>query len=327
LEKKRDKAVEDKGQGPRVMIVGPVDTGKSTLSKILMNYAARNQREITFVDLDVGQGSITIPGIIAAIPIDKPIPVGRQEISENAPLAYFFGTPTPGENVALYKLQIENLAKDVNKRNETNPKPKAGGLIINTCGWIENVGYELLLFAINTLKADVVVVLDQERLYSNLKKKEYTNSTINFVRLAKSGGVVTRDQIFRKKSRMLKIKEYFYGVSNDFGPQKVVLDFGKISVYRIGGGPQAPQGALPIGAESKIDPVKLTEVIPNTEFRDIVLAVSYASTLETILQSNLAGFVVVTEVNLERKKLTLLVPCSGKLPSKYFLLTNLRLLD
>jgi len=39
------------------MVVGPMDVGKSTLCKMLVNYAARQGRAPALVDLDVGQVS------------------------------------------------------------------------------------------------------------------------------------------------------------------------------------------------------------------------------------------------------------------------------
>ncbi len=42
--------------GPRVIVVGPTDAGKSTLCRLLINYAVRSGFEPTFVDLDVGEG-------------------------------------------------------------------------------------------------------------------------------------------------------------------------------------------------------------------------------------------------------------------------------
>lgn len=55
--------------------MGPTDAGKSSLSKILLGYAARTGSQPTFVDLDIGQGSITAPGSICAAPIDRPIDI------------------------------------------------------------------------------------------------------------------------------------------------------------------------------------------------------------------------------------------------------------
>ena len=42
LEQLRNQAANDPaGRGPRVLIAGPKDVGKSTLSRILVNYAVR----------------------------------------------------------------------------------------------------------------------------------------------------------------------------------------------------------------------------------------------------------------------------------------------
>lgn len=51
-------------RGPITMVVGPADVGKSTVSRILLNYAVRMGRAPIFVDLDVGQGQISVPGSI-----------------------------------------------------------------------------------------------------------------------------------------------------------------------------------------------------------------------------------------------------------------------
>ena len=53
------------------MIVGPTDHGKSTKSQILAAYAVRLDRNPLFVDLDVGQGALSIPGCLSAISLDK----------------------------------------------------------------------------------------------------------------------------------------------------------------------------------------------------------------------------------------------------------------
>lgn len=71
LEARRDVALSNRDKGPRVIIVGPVDHGKSTLSQILSAYAVRLDRTPLFIDLDIGQGSFCVPGCIYGIPLDK----------------------------------------------------------------------------------------------------------------------------------------------------------------------------------------------------------------------------------------------------------------
>lgn len=52
---------------------------------------------------------------------------------------------------------------------QVNVDVEAAGVIINTMGWIEGLGYELLVHSIEALKADVVLVVGQERLYNQLR--------------------------------------------------------------------------------------------------------------------------------------------------------------
>ena len=54
LDERRAAARTAGGQGPRCMVVGPTDVGKSSLCKILLNYAVRMGWCPTYVDLDIG---------------------------------------------------------------------------------------------------------------------------------------------------------------------------------------------------------------------------------------------------------------------------------
>lgn len=67
LEQLREKSEKENTRGPVTMIVGPTDVGKSTLCRILLNYSARmisSGRRPIYVDLDPGQGQISVPGTI-----------------------------------------------------------------------------------------------------------------------------------------------------------------------------------------------------------------------------------------------------------------------
>lgn len=175
--------------------MGPTDSGKSTLSKMLLSWAAKQGWKPTFVDLDIGQGAITIPGCIAATPIEMPIdPV--EGIPLDMPLVYFYGHTTPTyvsdlvfsvsiricqgrmvsqtvefygsytsvisdmlrcyssfqllsvvffrTNVDLYRVLVKELSQMVEKQLAGTAESQAAGLVINTMGWIEGAGYEVL---------------------------------------------------------------------------------------------------------------------------------------------------------------------------------------
>ncbi|KAK9925134.1 hypothetical protein M0R45_033471 [Rubus argutus] len=309
-------------QGPRVIVVGPSDSGKSTLSKMLLSWAAKQGWKPTFVDLDIGQGAITLPGCIAATPIEMPIdPV--EGIPLDMPLVYFYGQTTPVNNVDLYRVLVKELSQMIERQFAGSAESQAAGMVINTMGWIEGAGYELLLHAIDTFNANVVLVLGQEKLCSMLRDVLKNKSNVDVVKLQKSGGVVSRNVKFRQKSRSHRIREYFYGLANDLSPHSNIANFSDLSVFRIGGGPQAPRSALPIGAEPAADPTRVVAVNISRDLTHTVLAISYAKEPDEIISSNVAGFVFVTDINIERKTLTYLAPAAGELPGKYLIVGTL----
>lgn len=314
-------------QGPRVIVVGPTDSGKSTLSRMLLSWAAKQGWKPTFVDLDIGQGSITIPGSISATPIELPIdPV--EGVPLEMPLVYFFGHVTPSNNVELYKVLVKELALTLERQFSGNAESTAAGMVINTMGWIDGVGYELLQHSIDTFKANVVLVLGQEKLFSMLKKDVLkVNPNVDVVKLQRSGGVVSRNQKYRQKFRSLRMREYFYGLTNDLSPHANIANFSDFIIYRIGGGPQAPHSALPIGAKPVADPLRLAPVNINRDLLHVVLAVSFAAEPDQIVSSNVAGFIYVTDVDIQRKKVTYLAPSPGDLPGKFLVMGTLTWLE
>lgn len=64
---------------------------------------------------------------------------------------------------------------------------RISGVIINTCSWIKGEGYKHLLHAAKVFEVDVILVLDQERLYNELVRD--MPNFVKVVFLPKSGGV------------------------------------------------------------------------------------------------------------------------------------------
>lgn len=69
---------------------------------------------------------------------------------------------------------------------------RTSGVIINTCGWVKGGGYKQLLHAATAFEVDVILVLDQERLYNELVRD--MPSFVKVVFLPKSGGVSTQQK-------------------------------------------------------------------------------------------------------------------------------------
>lgn len=121
LEQLRETADAENKRGPVVMVVGPGDVGKSTVCRLLLNYAVRVGRRPILVDLDVGQGQIAVPGTLGALLIERPATI-EDGFSQEAPLVFTFGHKSPRTNSALYDLLVKRLAEKVGERLEVDKK-------------------------------------------------------------------------------------------------------------------------------------------------------------------------------------------------------------
>jgi len=328
LETLRRTAESDGKRGPIAMIVGPTDVGKTTLSRILINYAVRLGRCPIYVDLDVGQGSISVPGTVGAMLIERPASV-EEGFIQQAPMVYFFGQKSPQTNVPLYNLLISKLAETVHERIESNRKAKASGVVINTCGWIKGEGYGVLTHIAQAFEVDVVIVLDTERLYMQMKID--MPSFVKVLFLPKSGGVVERNNAARQESRDQRLREYFYGRPPAFTlhPHSFQVKFSEAKIYKIGA-PPIPQSCLPLGMKGEETRTKLVAVTPTSnQLLHHILAVSFATDEQSdeVVRTNVAGYVCVTEVDIEKGKMTILSPQPGPLPKTLLILSDIIFMD
>jgi polyribonucleotide 5'-hydroxyl-kinase len=349
LEARRDAAAAAGGgaQGPRVLVCGSTDSGKSTLCRMLCAYACRVGRAPTLVDLDLGQGEVSIPGSLAATPLDKLCLSVEENFTHTSAMAFYLGHLSPAEHAPVYRNYVERLAGEVNRRQGLTGAGPAGaagaaarssGLVINTMGWVEGEGYRLLLDAIRAFSADVVVVLGHDKTFANLRADLAREGggggggapapAVELIRLARSGGAVERSRDARKGARAARVKQYFYGPERGGGappllsPELITVGFDDVTVLRVGGA-ASDAGLVPIGKASALDPLR-TATAPMTPaaLMNQVLAVTFAGAENRVPHTHVAGFVVVRAVNVAARTLTLLAPCAGALPGKFLLLGN-----
>jgi polyribonucleotide 5'-hydroxyl-kinase len=94
----------------------------------------------------------------------------------------------------------------------------------------------------------------------------------------------------------------------------------------------APDSALPIGAQRRVDETELLSIDIGDVLLHCILAVSNAELPYNATKAdeaclpiiNLAGFVYVSEVDERKKRIKLLCPNPGKLPKRYLWLGSLR---
>lgn len=320
LEDYRAKSELRKTLGPITLITGPTDVGKSTLTRTLLNYAARSGRKPLYFDLDVGQSNISIPGTLGVLPIDGPEDVVNG-FNGNKASVYYFGYNSPGPNIALYFLFIKKLGETLrcrmmNPDNSINPS----GAIIDTCGWVEGRGYESIIVAARSFEVSLLIVLSDKHLYSRLKQDLPSNIEIQFLR--KLEGVVERSKPVRKSRRDKMLREYFYGTPpQSFVTYPIKLKFSDVQVVDV------------TSLTSRISLDRLDEVhryvsvspVPiSTGLFNQVLAVSNADDVKDAMLASVLGFICIVDVDMESGVLTALSPQPSLLQKRIFVMGDIQ---
>lgn len=147
LETMRQDAKAAGREGPRVLILGPDDAGKTSLTKILTGYATKMDRQPLVANLDPSEGMLSVPGSLTATAFRSMIDVeqgwgsspmsGPSPVPVKLPLVYFYGLPSPLDGDGnLYKSIISRLALAVSGRMADEEDAKEAGVIIDTPGAI-----------------------------------------------------------------------------------------------------------------------------------------------------------------------------------------------
>jgi polynucleotide 5'-hydroxyl-kinase GRC3/NOL9 len=135
-----------------VLVVGTVDSGKTSFCTFLINKLASEKRRVAVLDGDLGQSDVGPPCTVAYTFVTRPL---TDLFSLEAKNAFFVGltSPTP----AIYKV-VEGLASLRSEILTQNPDV----VIINTDGWVEGeeaVNYKIQL--IENLNPDIVFCIKQ----------------------------------------------------------------------------------------------------------------------------------------------------------------------
>ncbi|KAI0705931.1 Pre-mRNA cleavage complex II protein Clp1-domain-containing protein [Cytidiella melzeri] len=218
---------------PRVLILGPDHSGKTTLTKILLNYATRAAQDWCpmLVNVDPSEGGATLPGTISATAIPAPLQtstpahtLGRAattaptHMSSNSlsPLAYWYGHSEVKRNPLLLERLIRNLGGNVWDRLEDDTLGRASGIIIDTpSSFAANTGgnadhrQSLIKACIDAFRINVILVVGHEKLNAEMQRT-YAKQ-ISVVKVPKSGGVVELDALYRSRVHNYQMHSYFYG--------------------------------------------------------------------------------------------------------------------
>lgn len=156
IEQIRDQAALGHTDGPRVLLLGPENAGKTSLAKLLTAYAIRSGRQPLTVNLDTKEGMLSVPGSLTATSFSSIIDIeqgwgssptsGPTQVPVKLPLVYFYGMANPEDGAQVFKPLVTRLALSVTSRLVDDAKAKKAGCVIDTPGIISQGkgGYDII---------------------------------------------------------------------------------------------------------------------------------------------------------------------------------------
>jgi polynucleotide 5'-hydroxyl-kinase GRC3/NOL9 len=217
-------------RGGSVLILGPVDAGKSTLVTFLANLSLKEGVSSYVLDLDVGQADLTPPGCIAYARFTRHIFDLRDLLYERF---YFLGVTSP------YGFENQ-LISETSKLMDQIPSDNAK--LVNTDGFVEDEGLAYKLQLTANLQPSAVICIGADRLADELTKLDF-----NVMRLEPPPlpGKSASDRARRRIQMYRRFLRRRYVVSRKFGAFKYWLLGHPATASRING------DSITLGIESK----------------------------------------------------------------------------
>ena len=200
-------------RGSCIVVVGPVESGKSSFSALIINKALAKGYSPAVIDADVGQEDIAPPGFIAMSYPSKPI-LWLRELNPIAIKLIGFITPT----LAIHRL-LSGISTLISKAKEAGKEP----IIIDTDGWVQ--GYsalEVKAEIARIAKATDIVVLDTT--LGSKFKNIFRNSKIYVHNVKRPQIVRTRSREDRRYLRSQNYQRFFSST------RRIELDLNSITV-------------------------------------------------------------------------------------------------
>ncbi|PBJ80853.1 pre-mRNA cleavage complex II Clp1 protein [Trypanosoma cruzi cruzi] len=292
----------DKGpRGPRVLVVGNQNTGKSSLCRALANLATSDKKYgVALVDTDVGQQGIACPGSIATAFIEEYIPVD-DGFNAMMPLIFFFGDKTVTASSRKRYLDLcAFTSQAIASVCMSRPQYAIGGVIVNTMGWTTGIGRDILFELISIFSITHVVVCGSDEELAEELRRAAIGHGITPLRYPKQPRLFHRGRSQLCESRTEQLLTYFKGtIRTPLSPYRGVA-FVK-DVYFL--------NAL------TLEVLSWQEVAPLS-----VAAVSWSDSLESVDEANIAGFIVLLEIG--KRFFSFLSPASGNLPKPFLLVSS-----
>ncbi|KAK3294466.1 Pre-mRNA cleavage complex II protein Clp1-domain-containing protein [Chaetomium fimeti] len=316
--------------GPRVMICGERDSGKTTVARTLAALATRAGGQPLVGSVDPREGMLALPGTISAAVFGTVMDVedpaagfgvsgtpssGPSAVPVKLPMVYYVGRERVDEDVPLWRDLVGKLGSSARAKFAADEVVREAGLLLDTpAASVAKGDLDILMHAAHEFAVNIVVVIGSVELHAELQRRFENERTLHgevvtLIFLDKSDGVAERDKDFMKFTREAAIKEYFFGdAKRTLSPFTQSVGFDDVAVFRT------PEGS---GFYDNKPALERADI--SAEMSHWTLAVMNASVNdppEIIRQAPVMGFVAIADVDEDRRRLKVLSPVSGRLGNR-----------
>ncbi len=200
----------------KVLVLGGVDSGKSTLISFLVYRFLKERIGIGFLDLDIGQSTIGLPMTLNSL-----IASDEDELQVKLERGYpdlweFVPSDSPRGVVQLFSLGMMNILSLTLRRLESRAMRQPYLMVVDTTGYVStSEALYLKLMKIRAIRPDAIILIDKpdssdnERRYLDLIFNYSERLKIYRFRIPRSPYVEPRDRLRRRAYRAGKFKYFF----------------------------------------------------------------------------------------------------------------------
>ncbi|NPB02558.1 MAG: hypothetical protein GXO28_06600 [Methanopyri archaeon] len=232
------------GGTPVCMVIGPVDSGKTTLVTFLTNELVERGLRVGIVDADVGQSDVGPPAVVSLGIAEEPV----HDLGEiDMRWGYFVGSITPSGHLLQTTVGVRRMVDEAKREG-------VDAVLIDTSGMVHGgPARALKLHKVDAVRPSHVAILNKDGQVSHIVKMLKAYRGIDLRELTVPEAVRETETEDRRRFRVKMLRDFFEE------REEVSLDLDEISVQRsfLGSGEPFEPGPEIVGvikAVSGVDP-------------------------------------------------------------------------